>query len=71
MYLFLMVLFMILMVVWLVFAFYTPPTASPAPDNRSRVAGVMIPWFCVLILGLVVFGAFGPQPVVPVAVPAR
>lgn len=56
------VVWVVLMVLWLVLDLYYVPPGSPPVG--PRVAGSVVPWACVLILGLFVFGAFGPARVV-------
>ena len=50
------VCFIVFMILWLFgggYLYYDP--AKP-----HLLGGVLLPWLCVLILGLVVFGAVGP-----------
>lgn len=47
-----MVLFMILMVIWLVYGVGTWDRAA----NQYGLAGTLIPWACVAILGAFIFG---------------
>lgn len=54
-----LVVWVVLMIFWLVgggFATYNGPNATPIYFG----AYCLIPWACVLILGLFVFGAFSP-----------
>lgn len=54
-----LVIWVVLMLFWLFFGCYsTWDAAKPA-----GVGTTVIPWLCVLILGLVLFGAFNPGPV--------
>ncbi len=53
----LLVIWVVLMIFWLLgggYVTYSGPNASP----QYFGAYCLIPWLCVLILGLVVFGAF-------------
>ncbi len=54
-----MILWMILMVVWLVFE-----GGGWDRTNPRAIGGSIIPWACVLILGLWLFGAIGGPNVV-------
>ena len=47
-----MVVFVVLMVLWLVHGVYW----TPWRDNPSGLGGTLIPWACVAILGMYVFG---------------
>lgn len=58
----LLVIWVVLMILWLFFGCYT----SWDPARPQGVGTTIIPWVCVLILGLVVFGAFPAQPAVVV-----
>lgn len=49
------VIWVVLMMFWLFGVGYW----SWEPARPYVLAGVLIPWLCVLILGLLVFGAFG------------
>jgi hypothetical protein len=55
------ILWTILMIFWLLYGGYvvyqTP--ADPARPGPVAYGGIMFPWLCVLILGLVVFGVVG------------
>jgi hypothetical protein len=53
------VIWVVLMVLWLFGGTYV----NRAADRTVIVGGTLIPWCCVLILGLIVFGAFSPGPV--------
>ncbi len=61
----LLVIWVVLMILWLFFGIYT----NWKPGEPQGLGNTLIPWICVLILGLEVFGAFGPPRVV--VVPAR
>ena len=50
-----LVIWVVLMILWIAFGAYHMPDRSP-----PSLGGLLVPWFCVLILGLVVFGAVGP-----------
>jgi len=50
------IVWVVLMILWLVFGCYV----NRDPARRAELGGTLIPWACVLILGLFVFGAFGP-----------
>jgi hypothetical protein len=52
------VVWVVLMILWLAYGGYTFDQARPA-----GLGGTLIPWFCVLILGLVVFGAVSIGPI--------
>lgn len=53
-----LVIWVVLMMFWLFFgAWYTYDPARP-----YGVGTTLIPWLCVLILGLAEFGAFGTGP---------
>lgn len=60
-----LVIWVVLMILWL----FGVGWLSYDPANPRAVGGVLIPWLCVLILGLVVFGAVEARPAA-VAVPA-
>jgi hypothetical protein len=47
------VIWTVLMMFWLFFGAYV----SWEPGRPHLVGNTLIPWFCVLIIGLVVFGA--------------
>lgn len=47
-----LVIWVVLMLFWLFFGCYT----GWAPDKPYLLGGTIIPWLCVLILGLVIFG---------------
>lgn len=53
----LLVVFVVLMLFWLFFGWYTSDPANP-----KGLGGTLIPWVCVAILGWVVFNgaAVGP-----------
>lgn len=51
----LLVVWIVLMVIWLIFGCYW----GWKPDQPALLGNTLIPWACVLILGLVVFGAIG------------
>ena len=55
-----LVVWVVLMVIWLAGGLYI----GRAGDRGELVGGTLIPWLCVLILGLFVFGAFGPPVIV-------
>lgn len=50
-----LVIWVVLMLFWLFFGCYL----TWAPDRPAALGTTVIPWLCVLILGLIVFGAFG------------
>lgn len=50
-----MVIWIVLMMFWIVFGCYM--TYDPA--QPKGLVNVVIPWLCVLLLGLMVFGAVG------------
>jgi hypothetical protein len=61
------VIWTVLMILWLVWGGYTFDRARP-----DGLGGTLIPWVCVLILGLVIFGAISVGPInQAVVVPAR
>ena len=47
-----------LMMAWILGGCYL--TYRAEPSKPYALAGVVLPWLCVLIIGLVVFGAIGP-----------
>jgi hypothetical protein len=53
------VLWVVLMIFWAVGGAYV----NRAADRTVIVGGTLIPWLCVLILGLIIFGAVSPGPV--------
>ena len=53
------VIWTVLMMFWLFYGGYT--TWNPAAPQA--LAGTIIPWCCVLILGLIIFGAFSVGPI--------
>lgn len=62
------VVWVVLMILWLFGVGYTNWDAA----RPQALGNVVIPWICVLILGLVVFGAISSGPiVVTTAPPAR
>ena len=56
-----MVVFVVLMLFWLFGGGYYAYRGDVALRPYA-VGNVLIPWLCVLILGLVVFGALSPPP---------
>lgn len=63
-----MVVWICLMLLWLAFGCYSGWDAA----NPRGLGNTIIPWACVLILGLVVFGAVeGYRPLPPPVVIAR
>ena len=50
------VIWVVLMMFWLFFGCYT----CWEPQKPHLVAATIIPWLCVLILGLILFGAISP-----------
>ncbi len=52
------VIWVVLMILWLVFGCYT----TYKPNEPAALGGTLIPWACVLILGLILFGAVTPGP---------
>lgn len=53
------VIWVVFMLFWLCFGGYTNwNSATPGPFFGNS----LIPWICVFILGLFVFGAFSPPP---------
>lgn len=52
------VIWVVLMMFWLFYGAYS--TWDPARPHA--LGGTLIPWLCVLILGLVMFGAVSPGP---------
>lgn len=57
-YLVALIVWIILMIIWLFGGSYSVLNA-PTPDHRIWITNSIIPWVCVLILGLFFFGAFG------------
>ncbi len=57
------VIWVVLMILWLVLGCYTTWT----PTAPHAVGNTLIPWACVLILGLIMFGAIGGGPAVIIA----
>ncbi len=54
------VIWVVLMILWLFGYGY----ATWDPNKPGvLVGGTLIPWLCVLILGLIIFGAISPGPV--------
>lgn len=53
------VIWVVFMILWLVNGCYV----IVAPMNPRALGGTLIPWVCVLILGLIAFGAFTPGPI--------
>lgn len=60
------VIWVVLMILWLFGGVYT----SRDPASPRLLGGTLLPWACVLILGLVLLGVVGAQAPV-VVVPAR
>lgn len=58
-----LVVWVVLMILWLFGGSYLTWDAN----NPRALGGTLLPWVCVLILGLVVFGAVG-APAAPVVV---
>jgi hypothetical protein len=54
-----LVIWTVLMILWLFYGGYTWDRSS----GPAGLGGTLIPWVCVLILGLVIFGAFPVGPV--------
>lgn len=56
------VIWVVLMMLWLFGGSYAywPNDRAGAP---IYVGGTLIPWLCVLILGLILFGAVSPGPI--------
>jgi hypothetical protein len=52
------VVWVVLMMFWLLFGCYW----TYSKEAPAGVGNTIIPWVCVLILGLVLFGAFNPPP---------
>jgi hypothetical protein len=52
------VVWVVLMILWLVYGGYGYDRANP-----HAIGGTLIPWACVLILGLILFGAVSVGPV--------
>jgi hypothetical protein len=56
-----LVVWVVLMILWLIGGGWVANQGGPF--NGTHFAGhTLIPWACVLILGLFVFGAFSPGP---------
>jgi hypothetical protein len=55
-----MVVWVVLMILWLAGGGWVSYAPGSAFNGRGFVGYTLIPWVCVLILGLFVFGAFGP-----------
>ena len=53
-----LIIWIMLMILWVIGAGYVS-YSGPTPNHPYFVAYGIIPWICVLILGLFVFGAFG------------
>ncbi len=60
-----MVIWVVLMIIWLVGGGYVG-WSGPNPNPAYFGTYCLIPWACVLILGLILFGAVSaaPQPIV-------
>lgn len=54
------VIWVVLMMFWLFFGCYT----GWEPARPYALGNTVIPWLCVLILGLIVFGAVSGGPVI-------
>ncbi len=54
------VIWVVLMMFWLFYGGYI----AYDPARPLHLGGTLIPWLCVLILGLIIFGAISPGPVV-------
>lgn len=52
-------IWVVLMILWLFFGCYI----SWEPAKPHMVGSVLIPWACVLILGLILFGAVSAGPI--------
>ena len=62
-----LIVWIILMIAWLGgsgYGFYSGPNAA---NPGAFVTGSLVPWACVFILGLFMFGAFGA----PISMPMR
>jgi hypothetical protein len=55
------VIWVVLMILWLAGGCYW----SWDPAKPQGVGNTLLPWACVLILGLIMFGAVGTQPIDP------
>jgi hypothetical protein len=53
------VIWVVLMMFWLAFGCYS----GYEPARPYLLGNTFIPWLCVLIIGLVVFGAVAPGPI--------
>ena len=53
------VIWVVFMILWLVNGCYV----IGAPLNPRALGGTLIPWICVLILGLIIFGGVSPGPI--------
>jgi hypothetical protein len=51
-----LIIFIILMISWIGGGWFVPADRT----GLRYGVGTLVPWFCVLILALFVFGAFGP-----------
>jgi hypothetical protein len=54
------VIWVVLMMFWLFGYGYV----SYDPGRPHMILGTILPWLCVLILGLILFGAVSPGPVI-------
>lgn len=52
-----LVIWVVLMLFWLFYGGYNYDRNAP-----SSIGNTLIPWFCTLILGLILFGAVRPPP---------
>ncbi len=67
-----LVIWVVLMILWLFgsgYIVYSTPGQANVPV--AFFGGTLLPWCCVLILGLVIFGAVGNGPAVIVNQPVR
>lgn len=55
-----MVIWLVMWVVLMMFWLFGVGYWTWDPGRPYAIGGVLIPWLCVLILGMFVFGAFGP-----------
>ncbi len=61
-----LVIWVVLMLFWLFYGGYS----NWNPAAPAALGNTLIPWLCVLILGLVVFGAISSGPVIVTTAPA-
>ncbi len=53
------VIWVVLMILWAVFGTWWGYSSPTPADRMGRMGGTWIPFICVLILGLIIFGAIG------------